>query len=77
VVQATGCPERLVFTQVFDTDLRVCAGTVLDEVAEDGLVVVANDEDFVDFGDAGDGLKAVLDDGVAGDFEQWLFCGSA
>lgn len=46
---------------------------VLDEVAENGLVVVANEEDFGDLGDSGDGIEAVLDDGLAGDFEEGLF----
>lgn len=46
---------------------------VLDKVAEDGLVVVADEEDFGDLGDSGDGVEAVLDDGLAGNFEQGLF----
>ena len=47
----------------------VAAGAVLDEVAEDGLIVVADNEDLADGRDFGDGGKAVGDDGVAGDFE--------
>lgn len=50
------------------------ARALLDEVAEDGLVVVADDEDFLDLGDFGDGGEAVGDDGVAGDFEEGLTC---
>jgi hypothetical protein len=46
---------------------------VLDEVAEDGLVVVADEEDFGDLGDSGDSIEAVLDDGLAGHFEEGLF----
>lgn len=45
---------------------------ILDEVAKDGLVVVADEEDFGDLGDSGDGVEAVLDDGLAGDFEEGL-----
>lgn len=46
---------------------------VLDEVTEDGLVVVADKEDFGDLGDSSDGIEAVLDNGLAGDFEEGLF----
>lgn len=52
--------------------MRVGAVGVLDEVAEDGLVVVADDEDLADLGDLGDGGEAVLDYRVAGDFEEGL-----
>lgn len=72
VVEAAGGAEGLILAQVADGDLRVGARAVLDEVAEDGLVVVADDEDFADFGDAGDAGEAVGDDGVAGDFEEGL-----
>jgi hypothetical protein len=51
----------------------VCAVGVLDEVAEDSLVVVADEEDFGDLGDSGDSIEAVLDDGLAGHFEEGLF----
>ena len=46
---------------------------VLDEVAENGLVVVADEEDFGNLLDSGDGIEAVLDDGLAGNFEEGLF----
>lgn len=62
----------MVLAQVADGDGRVGARAVLDEVAEDALVVVADDEDFADLGDAGDGGEAVGDDGVPGDFEEGL-----
>jgi hypothetical protein len=39
--------------------MRVCASAVLDEVAEDGLIVVTNNEDFVDLGKFGNGSEAV------------------
>lgn len=44
----------------------------VDEGLEDGLLVVADDEDFLDLRNGCDGAEAVLDDGVAGDGEQWL-----
>lgn len=53
--------------------MGVFAVCVLDEVAEDGLVVVADEEDFGNLLDSGDGIEAVLDDGLAGYFEEGLF----
>lgn len=49
--------------------MRVGARAVLDEVTEDGLIVVADNEDLADGRDFGDGGEAVGDDGVAGDLE--------
>lgn len=45
---------------------------VFDELAENGLVVVADNEDFFNLGDLGDGAEAVFYDRVAGDFEERL-----
>ena len=59
VVEATGGSESLVLAQVLQGNVRVCARAVLDEVAEDGLVVVSNNEDLVDLGKFGDGSEAV------------------
>jgi len=39
--------------------MRVCTRAVLDKVAEDGLIVVSNNEDLVDLGEFGDGSEAV------------------
>jgi hypothetical protein len=39
--------------------MRVCARAVLNEVAEDSLIVVTNNEDLVDLGKSGDGSEAV------------------
>ena len=72
MVQPARGSQGLVLAQVLNRDVGVCAVGVLDEVAEDGLVVVADDEDLADLGDFGDGGEAVLDDRVAGDFEEWL-----
>lgn len=72
VVQAASGSQGLVLAEVLDRDVRVGAVGVLDEVAEDGLVVVADDEDLADLGDLGDGGEAVLDYRVAGDFEEGL-----
>lgn len=72
VVQAAGGAQRLVLAQISQVDAGELLGRVLDEVAEDRLVVVADDVDFLDVLDAGDGRQAVPDDGVAGDFEKGL-----
>jgi hypothetical protein len=39
--------------------MRVCTGGVLNKVAEDGLIVVTDNEDLVDLGKFGDGSEAV------------------
>jgi hypothetical protein len=59
VVKTTSSSESLVFAQVFHGDLRMCAGAVLDEVAEDCLIVVTNNEDLVDLRKFGDRSEAV------------------
>ena len=73
VVQATGGAEGLVFAQVFDGEVGEGGRGVLDEVAEDGLVVVADEVDFVYGRHLGDGGQAVVDDGVASDIEEGLW----
>lgn len=50
----------------------VGSGAVLNEVAEDALVVVADDEDLANLGHPGDSSEAVLNDRVARDFEERL-----
>lgn len=74
VVETASGTERLVLAEVLDGDGGELLGGVLDEVAEDGLIVVANDVDLLDLlvRDAGDGAEAVPDDGVAGDLEEGL-----
>lgn len=72
VVQATGSAKSLVFSQVFDGEIGEGGGGILEEVAEDGLVVVADEVYLVDRGDLGDGGQAVVDNGVTGDIEEGL-----
>jgi hypothetical protein len=55
----------LVFSEVFNTDVGEIFRGVLNEVSEDGLVVVANDENFLDLRDFGNCCKAVLNYRVA------------
>lgn len=45
-------------------------GRVLYEGAKNGLVVVADDEDFLDVANFGDCAEAVLDDGMACNLEE-------
>mgnify|MGYP007054560879 CR=1 FL=1 len=73
VIQSTGGAQRRVLAQVQDAELGELLGGVLDEVAEDGLIVVADQDDLAEAGDIGKGLEAVVDDGVTGDFEQGLY----
>lgn len=47
-------------------------GDGVDEGLEDGLLVVADDEDLLDLGDAGNGAEAVLDYRVACNGEERL-----
>lgn len=72
MVQAAGGAQCLVFTQVSQVDAGELPGRVLDEVAEDGLVVVADDVDLLDLLDARNGVEAVPDDGVASNVEERL-----
>jgi hypothetical protein len=59
MVEATSRSKSLVLAQVFDGDLRVSAATVLDEVAEDGLIVVTDNEDLTNLRELSDGREAV------------------
>lgn len=72
VVETTRCAQSLVLAQVLYAQLRPGGGDGVDEGLEDGLFIVADDEDFLDLGDSCYGAKTVLDDGVAGDGEQRL-----
>lgn len=72
VVQAAGGAQGLVFPQVLELDVGEIVGGFLDEVAENRLVVVADDEDLLDLGDLCDGAEAVLYNGVSGDVEKRL-----
>lgn len=73
MVEAACGAKGLVLAQVFNGEFGEGGGGVLDEVAKDGLVVVADEVDLVDGGDFGDGRQAVVDDGMAGDVEQRLW----
>lgn len=70
----TACgAECLVFSEVLDAQLWEAVGDGVDEGLEDGFFIVADDEDFLDLRNGGNGAEAVLDNGVAGDREQRLW----
>jgi hypothetical protein len=48
VVETASCAKCLILAQVLDCDARELLGRVLNEVAENRLVVVADDADFLD-----------------------------
>lgn len=77
MVETAGRSQSLVLAQVLDADVRVGSRAVLDEVAENALVVVANDEDFADLLNTCNSSEAVLDDRVTCDFEERLDAVSA
>ena len=74
MVEATSGAESLVLAKVFDSDSGELLGGILDEIAEDGFVVVSDDDNLLNLlvGYASDGGEAVPDDGVAGDLEKRL-----
>ena len=72
MVETTCRAQCLIFSQVLDAQVGEVVGDGVDEGLEDGLLVVANDEDFLDLGDAGNGAEAVLDYGVACNGEERL-----
>lgn len=73
MVEASCSAQCLIFSQVFDADVREALGDVFDEVPEDRFLVVANDEDFFDLLNLGNSPETVLDYRMAGDFEERLF----
>lgn len=72
VVEAACGAEGLVFAEVANLQLGKGGADGVHEWLEHGLVVVADDEDLLDFGDLGDGPEAVLDNRVAGDGKERL-----
>jgi len=72
VVETARRAQCLVFAEVLNAQVRPAGRDGVDELLEDGLLVVADDEDLLDLGDVCDGAEAVLDYGVAGDGEERL-----
>ena len=74
MVEAAGSSQRSIFTKVLDSELGKLLDGVLDEVSEDGFVIVADQNDFSNIWDLRKGFEAVTNDGVAGDIEKGLNC---
>lgn len=72
MVQAPCRAQSCVFAQVLNPELREIRRGLLDEVAEHRFVVVADQDDFAQARNLGKSFEGVIDDGVAGDFEQGL-----
>lgn len=72
VVETACSAQCLVFSEVLDGELGEAVGDGVDEWLEDGLLVVADNEDFLDLRDVRNGTEAVLDDGVTGDGKEGL-----
>lgn len=72
VVETASGAQSRVFTQVLHLELRELLGGVLDEVAEDGFIVVTDEDDLSNIGDLGEGFQAVVDNRMTGDFKEGL-----
>lgn len=71
VETASGAQSRI-FTQVLHLELRELLGGVLNEVAEDSFIVVADEDDLTNIGDLGESFQAMVDYRMTGDFKEGL-----
>lgn len=69
MVQSTCGAQRCVLPQVEDAELGVFLRGILNEIPEYALIIVSDQHHFAYIGDLSHRLQAVVDDGVAGDFE--------
>jgi hypothetical protein len=72
MVETSCCAQGSVFPEILNTELRELFGRVFDEIAKDGFVVVADQNDFPDIVNLGERFEAMVDDGVTGDFKERL-----
>lgn len=72
MIETTCSAKSLIFSEILDLDLRKLSGRVLDQISEDVFFVIANEDDFLDLWDLGNGFEAVPDNWVARDIKQWL-----
>lgn len=72
MVKTTCGAQCLVFPKVLDGERWEAVGNGIDEWLEDGLLVIADNEDFLDLGDVRDRAEAMLDDRVTGDRKEGL-----
>jgi hypothetical protein len=73
MVQASCRAQCLVFPEVLDAQVWEVVRDGVDKRLEDGLLIIADNKDFLDLGDACDGTEAVLDNGVTCDREERLW----
>jgi hypothetical protein len=73
MVETSRRAQGLVFPEVLDAQVREVVRDRVDEGLEDGLFVVADDEDFLDLGDLCNSAEAVLDNGVTCNGEERLW----
>jgi hypothetical protein len=73
VVKTSCRAQCLIFPKVLDAEVGEIVRDGVDEGLEDGFLVVADDEDFLDLGNTCNCAEAVLDNGVAGDREERLW----
>jgi hypothetical protein len=69
VVESSSRAQRGVLAEVLDAELGKLLDGVLDEVAENRLIVVADEDYFADIGDFRQRFQAVANNGVTGDVE--------
>ena len=72
MIEPAGGSKSLVLAEVLDAQGREGLGTVLQEGAEYVFLEIADQKHLADVRNAGYGAETVLDDGVAGDFEERL-----
>jgi hypothetical protein len=72
MVQTTSGTECLILSQVLDAQIGKLLAGVLDEVSEDGLIVVADQDDFAESRNLRKGFEAVVDNRMTGDFKKRL-----
>lgn len=72
VVETTCGSESLILAEILDSELWELGGGVLDEVAENVLLIVSNHADLLNIWNLCDGGKAVPDDWVSSNIEEWL-----
>ena len=72
MIEAAGSTQGLVFAKVLYTDLGQFSSGILDEVTEYIFFVVANEDDFSNARNFGNGAKTVPDYRMTCDIEQRL-----
>lgn len=72
VIETTSRAECLVLPQVLDFELWEFLAGIFDEVFEHALIIIANEDDFFDAIDLGNGLEIVPNDGMARNIKQGL-----